>query len=174
MVEDVFAVGVALHIERRAADDRAGRVLDDQVLRQPAGLRIGRPALLQRRQEGVAEERIVGAGARVPVRGGHVRHALDRPDRDLLVAVRHHERPSGPETVLCKGRAAPARSTRPLYAPPLYVLGAVPVQAISNTASISTAKPRGRAGTPTAKRACRPASPSTSTSRSEAPLMTFG
>src|SRR5690606_36252406 len=42
----------------------------------------------------------------------------------------------------------------------------------STTASTSTAAPRGSCATPNALRACCPASPSTATSSSEAPLMT--
>src|SRR5688500_4908338 len=45
---------------------------------------------------------------------------------------------------------------------------------ISKIAFTSTAKLKGRAAAPTAKRVWRPASPSTSTSRSEAPFNTFG
>src|SRR5579863_5957058 len=46
--------------------------------------------------------------------------------------------------------------------------------ASSTTASTSTATPSGSEGTPTAARAWRPASPNTSTNRSEAPLTTLG
>ena len=44
----------------------------------------------------------------------------------------------------------------------------------STTASISTVMLRGRLPMPTAERAWRPASPNTSTNRSEQPLMTSG
>ena len=47
-------------------------------------------------------------------------------------------------------------------------------QAISNTASTSTATLKGKLAALTAKRACRPLSSNTSTMRSEAPLMIFG
>ena len=47
-------------------------------------------------------------------------------------------------------------------------------QSISATSSISTGVRNGNDETPTAERACRPASPKTSTRRSEQPLITFG
>ena len=44
----------------------------------------------------------------------------------------------------------------------------------STIASTSTAAPAGRLATPTAARACRPASPNTATMRSEAPFTHLG
>jgi hypothetical protein len=48
------------------------------------------------------------------------------------------------------------------------------IQEISKIASISTVMFIGKLLTPTADRACLPASPKTSTSKSEQPLITFG
>ena len=75
MVEHVFAVAVRLHIHRHDADDLAAIASQDRVLRQPAGARIGRSAVLHRAQERVADERIPGAGAGVPVGGIDLRDA---------------------------------------------------------------------------------------------------
>lgn len=49
-----------------------------------------------------------------------------------------------------------------------------PVQVTSRIISISTGIPLGSADIPTAERACFPASPKSSTSRSEQPLTTLG
>lgn len=48
-----------------------------------------------------------------------------------------------------------------------------PCQRIANTASTSTAHPYGKPVTPTATRVCFPASPNTSTNRSDAPFSTW-
>src|SRR5690606_13589866 len=77
-----------------------------------------------------------------------------------------------------KGRHAVFRHARPMQSS----MGNGHVQKIrvqthhanSNTASISTATPRGRAGAETAARAWRPRSPNTSTIRFEQPLITSG
>ena len=75
VIEDVFAVGMALEIHRRGAENGAGAVLEDDVPGEPAGFRRARAALLQGREKGVADERVGGAGAAVPVGG---RHRADR------------------------------------------------------------------------------------------------
>ena len=57
-VEDVFAVGVALDVERHGGDEYvfAG---DGQVVRLPAGVEVGTAGLFEREEEFVAQE---GAG----------------------------------------------------------------------------------------------------------------
>ena len=73
MVEDVFALAVALHVERRGAQQGAVLGLGQQVLRLPAGAPADRLGILQRLQEAVAEERVAGRarrqGAGIPLRG---------------------------------------------------------------------------------------------------------
>jgi hypothetical protein len=73
--------------------------------------------------------------------------------------------------------AAPsANASSPACAPPPATCESwLPVHSASSaTSSISTGAPAGSELTPTAARACRPASPNTATSRSEAPFTTFG
>ena len=86
MVEDILAIGVGLHIGRHDADDPPLVVLHDQMLRHPPGLALGRPADLQRRQEGMADERVVRPRADVPIRrfdGGDVGFDAQRDGRGL-------------------------------------------------------------------------------------------
>src|SRR5579863_9412745 len=67
------------------------------------------------------------------------------------------------------GAGIPSRRANPAY--PIRKANG---HAISNTPSTSTATPRGRDPAPVAARLCLPASPSTATIRSEAPLPTSG
>ena len=67
VVEHVFAVAVRLGVHRRHRHHLAGLAAQHRVLRQPAGARVGRAAVLHRAQEGVADERIAVTGAGVPV-----------------------------------------------------------------------------------------------------------
>ena len=68
VVEHVFAVAVRLGVHRRHRHHLARLAAQHRVLRQPAGARIGRPAVLHRAQEGVADERIVRRRRRRPIR----------------------------------------------------------------------------------------------------------
>src|SRR6185503_8198078 len=81
VVEDVFALAVALHIERYRTLQGAVVGLGQQVLRLPAGAAADRLRILQRLQEGMAEERAAGGarreGAGVPLRGVHGRKRVD-------------------------------------------------------------------------------------------------
>src|SRR5208282_5867591 len=146
VIEDIFAVGVALEVHGCRGDEPARLVLHDEVAGQPAGLAAGRAALLEGREEGVADARVVGAGDGVPRLGLDLGDALDEPDGRRLAPVRHGGPPSG----------------------------AASAQATSSTAATSTATFTGSEPEPTAKRACLPASPNTSTKRSEAPFTTLG
>src|SRR5579859_6354651 len=101
MVEDVFAVGMAFEIERRAGDDPAGRFGQRKVLRLPAGARIGRAAILERRQEGVGDEWIVGAGTGVPGRRVD-RRQLGRYAQAVARAVTVHDSPGAPQLRISK------------------------------------------------------------------------
>ena len=88
-----------------------------------------------------------------------------------------HANRSPREWKRCASRSGmdPGRSrTRPHAETSLRQVGHRRHHRIWNTPSISTATPRGSEATPTAERACRPASPRTSTRKSEAPLITLG
>ena len=87
-VEDVLAVGMALEIERGAAEQAAFRILEHEVLRQPTGLRGGRAALLQGTQKGMADERVV-ARAGVPFGSRHLGDAADHLDCQAVATVGH-------------------------------------------------------------------------------------
>src|SRR6185437_11822047 len=65
-IEDIFAVRMALEIERHGADEAPAVVLESEMLRLPPGLARRRAARLERIEERVTEERIVVAGAGVP------------------------------------------------------------------------------------------------------------
>ena len=61
MVEHIFALAVGLQIGRRGRGRRAV-ALDQDRQRRPAGAGADAARLLERRQEGVAEERIAAPG----------------------------------------------------------------------------------------------------------------
>src|SRR5262249_34959720 len=72
-------------------------------------------------------------------------------------------------------RSFPPQAVRAIALQLRLTRGALPRDhANSKTASTSTLTPRGNTATPTAERACLPASPKTCTITSEAPLATFG
>ena len=73
VVEDIFAVGVALEVHRHGAEHGAVPALEDDVPGVPAGLRRARAALLECRQKGVADEGVVAACAAVPRGRVHLR-----------------------------------------------------------------------------------------------------
>ena len=83
MVEDVFALAVAFHIERGGALQGAVVAFGQQILRLPAGPPADRLGILQRLQEAVAEERVAGRARRqragVPLLGRRPRKAIRRP-----------------------------------------------------------------------------------------------
>ncbi len=79
MVEDVFAIGMALAVQRHGGAEAAGAILQDGVAGLPAAAAADRSAGLQRLEEGVADERVVGAGAAVPVLGRNAADAVDQP-----------------------------------------------------------------------------------------------
>src|SRR6185437_8812370 len=88
-IEDIFAVRMALEIERHGADEAPAVVLESEMLRLPPGLARRRAARLERIEERVTEERIVVAGAGVPFGRRYVGEPRDDFDRDWLAAVRH-------------------------------------------------------------------------------------
>src|SRR5579863_6156457 len=89
VIEDIFSVGMVLEIHRHSAKQPAAFVLDQHMLRQPSGLGGRRAARLQRFQERVRDEGIVGAGAGVPGRRRDLGEALDNADACGIAAVRH-------------------------------------------------------------------------------------
>src|SRR5258708_29994957 len=89
VVEDLLAVGMALEAERRRAEEAPIRALEREVLRQPAVFRRRRSALLERIEESMREEGIVGAGAAIPVGGRNRGDTIDHPDGEGAAAVRH-------------------------------------------------------------------------------------
>ena len=75
MVEDIFALAVALQEAGRRRQELASIVLDEEIGRRPAGAAAGAAALLQRHEEFMADEGIVPvergiAGARGGGRDG--------------------------------------------------------------------------------------------------------
>jgi hypothetical protein len=83
MVEHVFALAVRLQVARRATGDVVAK-LQNQVARRPSRPPAHRSGILERFQEGVREERIVGCrigiGAGIPGLGrdvGDLRCDLD-------------------------------------------------------------------------------------------------
>jgi hypothetical protein len=90
VIEHIFAEAVALHISGQHRIGPSVRAVDGDRQRLPAGAGGGAARLLERREEGVAEERIVGAGAAVPILGREARHALRQSGDDRLLA--HDER----------------------------------------------------------------------------------
>lgn len=89
VVENIFALAVAFGVERHGAGENARFVARDQVMRRPAGARAHAARIFQRRQEGVAEERIVGACARIPFGGRDRVQAFDRVDLQRWRAIGH-------------------------------------------------------------------------------------
>ena len=89
MVEDVFPVAVAAHVERRDARHPARFVLDHEMLRQPAGILSDRPAIFQGLQEGMGYEGIPVSGAGVPVLSGNGVNVRRNTDGDRFLAVGH-------------------------------------------------------------------------------------
>ena len=100
MVEDILAIGVGFQIAGHAGGDAASGVLQDEMLRQPAGSARRRSALFQRVQKGMGGERvgwaslagrIRAAGAGVPLcrrhRGDARHHAHDRAVFFSLLAL---------------------------------------------------------------------------------------
>ena len=84
VVEHVFALAVRLEISGRAPGNGAALVLQYQMPRRPARASADRAGAFERSEEGMGDERIeqrrIGIGARIPVRGCHVgdaRHDLD-------------------------------------------------------------------------------------------------
>src|SRR6516225_7012367 len=66
VIEDVFAVGVSLCVERDRSDYRTVRAGESKMLRCPPGARHRRSAFLERVQEGVRDTWITTAGAGIP------------------------------------------------------------------------------------------------------------
>src|SRR5260221_7422187 len=89
MIEDVLAVGMALEIKRRGADQPPARILEREMLRQPTVLRGRRAAFLERLEEIMREERIAGAGAGIPFGSRQLGDAIDDADGEGAAAVRH-------------------------------------------------------------------------------------
>ena len=73
--KSMTATDVIRAIKEQNVQVAAGRIGHHQVPRLPAGFGRGRAAVLQGAQEGVADERVGGAGQRIPLRG------RDRPHR---------------------------------------------------------------------------------------------
>ena len=93
MVENVFALAVALHIERYRTLQGAVVGLGQQVLRLPAGAAADRLRILERLQEGMAEERAAGGarreGAGVPLLGVHGGKRVDDAQADGRAVIGH-------------------------------------------------------------------------------------
>ena len=90
VIENIFAVGMRFQIAGHAGGDAASCVLQNEMLRQPAGRARRRSALFQRVQKGMADERVVRARcvtarivatrASVPLRSRYRGDALDHAD----------------------------------------------------------------------------------------------
>ena len=93
MVEDVFALAVAFHVERGGALQGAVVAFGQQILRLPAGPPADRLGILQRLQEAVAEERVAGRARRqragVPLLGFDRGKRFDDPQADGRRVIRH-------------------------------------------------------------------------------------
>ena len=93
MVEDVFALAVALHVKRDGALQGAVVGFGQEILRLPAGAPADRLGILQRLQEAVAEERVAGRArgqrARVPLLGFDCGKRFDDPQADGRGVIRH-------------------------------------------------------------------------------------
>ena len=93
VVEDVFALAVALHVERNGAEQRAVGSLGQQVLRLPAGAPADGLGILERLQEAVAEERVAARAGRertgVPLAGVDARQGIDDAQSDGRGVIGH-------------------------------------------------------------------------------------
>src|SRR6266852_707822 len=89
MIEDVLAVGMALEVERRRTDQPPARILECQMLRQPAILGGRRAAFLERVEESMREERISGAGAGIPFGRRQFGDAIDDANGEGAATVGH-------------------------------------------------------------------------------------
>src|ERR1700689_3161013 len=98
VIEHIFAVGVALQIHRRRAQEIAVAVLERQMLRQPAGFGAGRVRFLERVEEGVGDEGIVRSGAFIPIGGANLGDPLDHLDRKPVAAVHRQRTSNTPST----------------------------------------------------------------------------
>ena len=78
MVEDVLAVTVVFQVERRCCK-QAAILLDQHMLRRPAGSGGNGAACLQRQEEGVRDERVFYPGASVPLRSRHPADGVNYP-----------------------------------------------------------------------------------------------
>ena len=84
MVEDVFALAVALQIEGHAAEDAARVVVQGEVTRPPTLMRRGAARSLAGVEEVVADERVAGGGgAGVPGLATDGREAVMDLKREL-------------------------------------------------------------------------------------------
>ena len=97
VVEDVLALAMGLRVAGRGGDDLAGvPVLDQDMHRLPARAPADAARILERRQEGVRDEGVVGLGRLRPVAGRRarrtrarrVRHGVPLRGRDSLEALR--------------------------------------------------------------------------------------
>ena len=93
MVEDIFALAVALEIGGHGGDQRPAVLADDQRGRLPAGARPDAARIFQRGEEFVTDEGIVRPRERVP-----------------LVAIEGADRPADPrgEAAIAHGTPAPS------------------------------------------------------------------
>ena len=86
VVENIFALAVALRIGRGDRCRGAIRAINDHRHGLPARLRHGASRSLENRQKGVADERIGRARASIPFGCGHGRYAGRYPCRDRCSA----------------------------------------------------------------------------------------
>ena len=98
MVEDIFALAVRFQIARHAGDQRSRRILEEKMLRQPAGLARGGAAVLQRAEKSMRDEWVIeprrrgwvglrAARAGIPVGRRHIGDARDGAQQDGLARV---------------------------------------------------------------------------------------
>ncbi len=96
VVEDIFALAVVLEVGGQGAEQRPVRVLQQQVLAEPAGLGGRAARFLQRGEEGVADKGIVGKMRILPGGAGKappvVRRNIGerRLDADVHLPVHGH------------------------------------------------------------------------------------
>jgi hypothetical protein len=108
VVEDVLPLAVGLDVERCDGERRAARILDHQVLGQPAGLAPDRARLFQRIEKGMADKGILRhIGARIA--GGT---SVPLGCRDALDGIDHARGEGGNGPVhICIVRSPPAGSS---------------------------------------------------------------